>query len=104
MTWNNGAPIIEPFFSEKLESELGPRRDKNEEMTPRHENIAKSLQVVTEEIILHLLNQLHDKTKSKNICMTGGVAMNSVANGKITRETPFEKIYIPAGAALSTSF
>jgi carbamoyltransferase len=68
-------------------------------MTSRHDNIAKSLQVVTEEIIMHLLTRLAAKTKSKNICMTGGVAMNSVANGKITRETPFENVYIPAGAA-----
>jgi carbamoyltransferase len=57
------------------------------------------LQVVTEEIIVHMLNRLQAKTGSKNICMTGGVAMNSVANGKITRLTPFEQVYIPAGAA-----
>ena len=68
-------------------------------MTTRHENIAKSLQVVTEEIILHLLNRLHAKAKCANVCLTGGVAMNSVANGKITRQTPFENVYVPAGAA-----
>lgn len=99
MSWNDGAPIIEPFFSELLEKELGTRRDPSEPMTPRHDNIAKSLQVVTEEIIMHMLQRLHDKTKCENLCMTGGVAMNSVANGKITRETPFENVYVPAGAA-----
>lgn len=99
MSWNDGAPTIEPFYSAKLESELGIARSPKEEMTHRHENIAKSLQVVTEEIIIHLLNRLHAKSSSKNICMTGGVAMNSVANGKITSQTPFENIYIPAGAA-----
>lgn len=99
MSWNDGAPIIEPFHSPLLEKELGPMRQKGEPMTPRHDNIARSLQAVTEEIILHLLNRLYDKTKCKNLCMTGGVAMNSVANGKITRQTPFEKVYIPAGAA-----
>jgi carbamoyltransferase len=78
---------------------LGPTRGKGEAMTARHDNLAKSLQVVTEEIILHLLNRLHERTKCPNLCMTGGVAMNSVANGKITRGTPFEKVYIPAGAA-----
>jgi carbamoyltransferase len=61
-------------------------RKTGEAMTPRHDNIAKSMQVVTEEIILHLLNRLHDKTKCPNLCMSGGVAMNSVANGKITTE------------------
>jgi carbamoyltransferase len=99
MRWNDGAPIVEPFFSQKLIDEMGKMRGNKEEMTHRHENIAKSLQVVTEEIIIHLLNRLHAKTGSKNVCMTGGVAMNSVANGKITSKTPFENVYIPAGAA-----
>jgi carbamoyltransferase len=99
MSWNDGAPVVEPLHSELLEKELGPMRNKGEEMTSRHDNIAKSLQVVTEEIILHLLNQLHAKAKCPNLCLSGGVAMNSVANGKITRHTPFEKVYIPAGAA-----
>ena len=99
MAWNDGAPMVEPFFSERLEKELGTRRDPKEPVTKRHENLAKSLQVVTEEIIVHLLNRLHAKTKTPNLCMTGGVAMNSVANGKITRQTPFENVYIPAGAA-----
>jgi carbamoyltransferase len=99
MTWNDGAPIVEPFHSPLLEKDLGPMRKKGEELTPRHDNIARSLQVVTEEIILHLLNRLHAKTKSPNVCLTGGVAMNSVANGKVTRQTPFEHVYIPAGAA-----
>lgn len=99
MTWNDGAPTVEPFYSSKLVSELGPARSPREPVTSRHDNIAKSLQVVTEEIIMHLLRRLHDATKTDNICMTGGVAMNSVANGKITRETPFKNVYIPAGAA-----
>ena len=99
MSWNDGAPVIQPFFSERLPRELGPVRDRREEMTARHDNIAKSLQVVTEEILMHMLNRLHDRTKSVNICMTGGVAMNSVANGKITTQTPFRNVYIPAGAA-----
>jgi len=99
MSWNDGAPVVEPFFSERLEKELGRRRQPDEPMSPRHDNLAKSLQVVTEEILMHLLNRLHGKTRCLNVCMTGGVAMNSVANGKITTQTPFENVYIPAGAA-----
>ncbi|MEQ1841032.1 MAG: carbamoyltransferase C-terminal domain-containing protein [Verrucomicrobiales bacterium] len=99
MNWNDGAPVVEPFHSERLENDLGPMRKKGEEMSSRHDNIARSMQVVTEEIILHLLNRLHERTKTPNLCMTGGVAMNSVANGKITRETAFENVYVPAGAA-----
>ena len=99
MSWNDGAPTVEPIHSPLLEKVFGPARDPKTPMTPKHDNIAKSLQTVTEEIILHLLNRLHAKSGSKNLCMTGGVAMNSVANGKITRNTPFENVYLPAGAA-----
>lgn len=99
MKWNDGAPVVEPFYSQKLVDELGPARSASEPVSKRHDNIAKSLQVATEEIVMHMLRQLHRTTKSENICMTGGVAMNSVANGKITRETPFQHVYIPAGAA-----
>lgn len=99
MTWNDGAPIVEPFHSAKLEKELGPMRKPGEDATSHHENIARSLQAVTEEIILHMLRRLHQRTKVPNVCLTGGCAMNSVANGKVTQETPFENVYVPAGAA-----
>ena len=99
ITWNDVAPIVEPFHSERLERQLGPMRKQGEELTPKHENIARSCQVVTEEIIMHLLRRLHDRTRCPNVCLTGGVAMNSVANGKVTRQTPFESVYVPAGAA-----
>jgi carbamoyltransferase len=99
MTWNDGAPVVQPFHSPLLERELGPPRGEKEECTRRHENIARSLQAVAEEIILHLLERLHAKTKCANVCLTGGVAMNSVANGKVTTCTPFTGVYVPAGAA-----
>ena len=99
MSWNDGAPQVEPFHSKLLEKELGSMRKAGEPMSPRHENLARSMQVVVEEIILHLLTRLHTRTRCRNLCLTGGVAMNSVANGRITRDTPFEKVYIPAGAA-----
>lgn len=99
MNWNNGAPKVESFHSPLLEKALGPARQPQEKVSPRHESIAKSLQVVTEEIILHLLRRLHAKTNCQNVCLTGGVAMNSVANGKVTAQTPFKHVYVPAGAA-----
>jgi carbamoyltransferase len=99
MNWENGAPSVEPFHSPELEKLLGAMRQPKSELTQKHQNIAASLQAVSEEIIFHLLNRLHDKFPSENLCLAGGVAMNSVANGKITENTPFKNIYIPAGAA-----
>ncbi|MEO7297092.1 MAG: carbamoyltransferase C-terminal domain-containing protein [Verrucomicrobiota bacterium] len=99
MAWENGAPKVEPFHSELLEKRLGPALEARATMGEREQNIAASVQRVTEEIIFHLLNQLHKKTKSENVVLVGGCAMNSVANGKITSNTPFKNAYIPAGAA-----
>ena len=58
--------------------------------------MASSVQKITEELIFHCLEFLYQKTKSENICIAGGVAQNSVANGKITRNTSFKKVYIPS--------
>ncbi len=99
MTWDNGIPVILPFHSSELERLLGAPREPKAELTEKHINIASSLQAITEEIIFQLLNHLHDRFPSENLCMAGGVAMNSVANGKIVKHTPFKNVYIPAGAA-----
>ncbi|HBY80592.1 MAG TPA: carbamoyltransferase, partial [Cyanobacteria bacterium UBA11148] len=99
MNWENGAPIVAPFHSHELEKLLGVMRQPHSELTPKHQNIAASLQSITEEILFHLLNRLYDRFPSENLCLAGGVAMNSVANGKISQNTPFKNIYIPPGAA-----
>ena len=57
-------------------------------------DLAASAQKVTENVIFHMLKSLHAKTRLDNICITGGVAQNSVANGKIIENTPFKNIYI----------
>jgi carbamoyltransferase len=99
MSWDGGYPKIDAFHSKLLEDRLGPMRDPTAELTKKHENIAASLQLVSEEIIVHLLNQLHKKAPNKNAVLVGGCAMNSVANGKVTRHTPFQQVYVPVGAA-----
>ena len=99
MNWDGGVPTVLPFHSEKLEKLFGVPRNPQDELTEKHQNIATSLQAVTEEIIFHMLNRLWERTKSDNLCLAGGVAMNSVANGKITQETPFKQVYVPSGAA-----
>ncbi len=99
LSWDGGSPVVEPFHSPLLEKELGPPREPRSEVTPRHQNIARSLQAVTEEILFHCARRLHDLHPSPRLVITGGVAMNSVANGKFTEHTPFREVYIPCGAA-----
>jgi carbamoyltransferase len=64
----------------------------------RYADIAASIQRVTEETLLKMANYVYERTGSKNLCMAGGVALNSVANGRIARETPFERIFIQPAA------
>jgi len=97
--WDGGSPTVAPFYSPKLEELLGPTREPRAKLTEHHHDLAASLQAVTEEIVFHLLHVLHKKCPSDNVVIVGGVAMNSVANGKVTTETPFKNAYIPAGAA-----
>lgn len=61
-------------------------------------NIAASIQYVTEETMLKMARYAYEQTGMKNLCMAGGVALNSVANGRIQRETPFENVYIQPAA------
>jgi len=109
MTWDDGEPVLGVVYSPKLEALLGPARRADEPVTPRHEAIAASLQVVFEEAAFHVLNGVYAATGQPNLCLAGGCAMNSVANGKIREHTPFESVYIqPAagdnGTALGAAF
>jgi len=61
-------------------------------------DIAASIQKVTEEIILDLARYAHQETKKENLCFAGGVGLNSVANGRLTAETPFNKLFVQPAA------
>tara|TARA_B100000029_G_scaffold98987_1_gene89205 strand:+ start:503 stop:2215 length:1713 start_codon:yes stop_codon:yes gene_type:complete len=81
------------------------RRNENDEMSQLHYDIGASAQKVLEEIILKMVNFLYEKTKIKNLCLAGGVALNGVANYRILKESKFENIHIPpspgdAGSAI----
>lgn len=104
MSWDNGLPHVGSLFSKKLTAYFGKPRDKAEPLTQVHKDLASSVQKMCEEIIFNALNYLHKTTGCSNICITGGVAQNSVANGKVTRRTPFKNVYIPsAGHDAGTS-
>ena len=82
------------LYSNSLFELIGKDRKKDEKITQRHMDIAKSAQVVYEKTLFTLLNILYEKYKIKNLTLSGGCAMNSVANGKILKKTSFDKIYI----------
>jgi carbamoyltransferase len=104
MTWDEGEPRIPAVFTPKLEELLGPARKKDEPLTPRHEAIAASLQAVYEGCAFWLLRALHARTRLPRLCLAGGCAMNSVANGKIRANTPFREVFIqPAAGDNGTS-
>ena len=82
----------------KFIREFGPIRKPNGDVTQRHKDIASSLQIVLEENVIKILNHVYKQTKMDNLCMAGGVALNSVANGKILKSTKFDDIFIQPAA------
>lgn len=89
-------PLVHTLFNEKMEERFGKLRKKEEALTQYHKDLAASVQRITEEVIFHVLRYVHKKTGLDKVCIAGGVAQNSVANGKITRNTPFKEVYIPS--------
>ena len=82
------------MYNDRFEKLFGPARKPSEKITKRHKNIAASIQKTTEEIYFKMLNHLYSITKSENLCLSGGVALNALANGKIYERTPFKKIFV----------
>lgn len=98
MTWDDGSPVIGRIFSEKFVETFGPARSAAEPLTSKHEDIAASLQARLEEVSCHILRELHARTKLDKLCLAGGVAFNSVMNGKIPLSTSFRELYIQPAA------
>lgn len=107
--WEGGEPVFASLYSPELESLLGPARSESDELTQRHRDIARSVQWIYEEAFFHLLESLHARYKLDAVVLAGGCAMNSVANGKILRNTPFKQLYVQsaagdAGGAIGAAF
>jgi carbamoyltransferase len=96
--WSDGSPHVGDLFSPALEGLLGPRRQPTDPLEDRHRNIARSTQAMYEEAFFNLLNVLHARTGLTDLTLAGGCAMNSVANGKVRRMTPFRRLYVQAAA------
>ncbi len=109
MTWEEGSPTIGRIYSDKFIETFGAAREKGQPLTSREEDIAASLQLRLEEVAFHILNHLHHATGSRRLCLSGGVAFNSVMNGKIPLHTPFQEVYVQpaagdAGTALGACY
>ncbi|MBX9694975.1 MAG: carbamoyltransferase, partial [Cyanobacteria bacterium] len=82
------------WYSDKMEELFGPPRKEESELTDRDMDLAHSVQVLLEERAFQLLNDLHELHPSDNLCLAGGVALNSTMNGKIRQFTPFKNVFI----------
>jgi carbamoyltransferase len=98
MTWDGGEPTIGPVYSERLMALLGPARRPEDPIESRHADIAASVQAVFEEAMFHVLGALQRRTGERRLCLAGGCALNSVANGKIRERTGFEEVFVQPAA------
>lgn len=107
--WAAGSPEFGDLFSPALEALLGPRRAPSDPLEDRHRDIARSVQSMYEEAFFHLIGRLHERYGLNELALAGGCAMNSVANGKVRRMTPFRRVYVQsaagdAGGAIGAAF
>ncbi|MEM9028967.1 MAG: carbamoyltransferase C-terminal domain-containing protein [Pseudomonadota bacterium] len=96
--WDGGSPHVGTLFSPAIEELLGPARTRDEPMTDRHRDIARSVQAMYEEAFFHLLDALYDRHRVDRLTLAGGCAMNSVANGKVLRQSSFQHLYVQSAA------
>src|SRR5437660_1655337 len=97
-SWQDCAPEVGALYRRPLVDLLGPARTPDEPLEQKHKDLARSVQVTYEEAFFALLQALHKRHPSDNLALAGGCAMNSVANGKLYRRSPFKKMYCPAAA------
>jgi carbamoyltransferase len=97
-TWQDCTPSVGLLYRHALVDLLGPARAPHEPLEQKHKDIARSVQAMYEKAFFALLGGLYKKHPCNNLALSGGCAMNSVANGKIYRRTPFKKLYLPAAA------
>ena len=101
-----GLTMTGPIFAELFDA---PVRSPESPLTQQVMDIARSIQVVTEEIVLKMARSVHKELGVDNLCLAGGVALNCVSNGRLLREGPFKDIWIQpaagdAGGALGAAF
>jgi carbamoyltransferase len=96
--WDDCAPNVSTLYRRALVELLGPPRKPDEPIEQKHKDLARSVQATYEKAFFALLQSLYKRYPSDNLALAGGCAMNSVANGKVYRRSPFKKMYCPAAA------
>ena len=86
-------------FSAKFFETFGPPRHHDEPVTDHHKALARALQVRIEEVVLHVARGLYDQHPSRHLVISGGVALNCVANARVLEETPYEHVWVPPCAS-----
>jgi carbamoyltransferase len=95
---DDGTVALAPHFSSRMVDHFGRPRDPQTEITRREMDLAFAMQQRFEEVLFHLLRQLHENVPSDDLAMAGGCALNSVANGKVFGQTPFKRTWIQPAA------
>jgi carbamoyltransferase len=98
MSWEHGSPKVGRIYSDAFERRFGAARQPDAALTKRDCDLAASVQLGLEEVAFHILNHLHDATGLTDLGLAGGVAYNSVMNGKILRHTPFRRVFVQPAA------
>jgi carbamoyltransferase len=98
MSWSDGEPTLGPLFSRRMAEALGGVREPGAPLLDRHHDVAASLQAMYEEALFHRLDWLQRTTGARNLCLAGGCALNSVANGRITERTGFREVFVQPAA------
>ncbi len=102
---DSGYPTVAPLFSDELVARFGAPRLRNAEITQRDKDLARSLQARLEEVYFHILDHLYEEASSNALCIAGGVALNSVANGQIFKRSKFRRFHAhPAATDDGTAF
>lgn len=95
--WDGGAPSVGTLFADSMIELLGPARKIDEPLDDRHRDIAASVQWMYERALFALVRAHHARHGIADLVVAGGCGMNSVANGRLRRETPVRRLYVQAG-------
>ncbi len=99
MTWEDGEPVLGDVFTPAWESLLGPRRGSNDEVAQRHMDLAASAQALYERALVALVRWILPRSGTRRLCLSGGCAQNSLANGMLYESADVEALYVPSAAA-----